>query len=220
MLVDQKHGDAVWVSEPWGDRMTKLDPKTGAMKQFPYPAAFHNNFAIDPNGFLYGVGGEGGVSKMSKMDPNTGETVATYTVRGSYDSAVSRDGKYWAGGGPSTGGNYGQLVDLATGKHILLTTGLRMASPSRGGWDASGNAWFGGKNGSLVRYDTKTMRMKEFFPPLPVLGLLRGAGGQERRSVGRSPPRARLHPLQPEDGPVDRVCPAGTIRAQPARVDR
>ncbi len=166
VLVDQKHGDTVWVTEPWGDRVAKLNPKTGAMKYFPYPAAFHNNFSIDPNGFLYGVGGEGGVSTLSKMDPETGATVQTYTARGSYDSAVSRDGKYWAGGGPSTGGNYGQLVDLQTGKHILLTTGLRMASPSRGGWDADGNAWFGGKNGSLVRYDTKTMKMREFFPPL------------------------------------------------------
>ena len=167
VLVDQKHGDAVWITEPWGERVAKLDPRTGAMKHFPYPAAFHNNFSIDPNGYLYGVGGEGGVAKLSKMHPETGETVTTYTVRGSYDSAVSRDGMYWAGGGPSTGGNYGQLVDLRTGKHILLTTGLRMASPSRGGWDADGNAWFGGKNGSLVRYNTKTMRMKEFFPPLP-----------------------------------------------------
>lgn len=167
VLVDQKHGDAVWITEPWGDRITKLDPRTGAMKQFPYPAAFHNNFSIDPNGYLYGVGGEGGVSTLSKMHPETGETVAKYTVRGSYDSAVSRDGNFWAGGGPSTGGNYGQLVDLRTGKHTLLTTGLRMASPSRGGWDADGNAWFGGKNGSLVRFDSKTFRMKEFFPPLP-----------------------------------------------------
>ena len=164
VLVDQKHGDAVWITEPWTQRITKLDPRSGVMKHFAEPEwGFDQNFGIDPNGYLYSVGGD----KLGKMHPETGEFVATYPVRASYDSAISRDGNYWAGGGPSTGGNYGQFVDLRTGKHILMTTGLRMASPSRGGWDAAGNAWFGGKNGSLVRMDSKTFRMREFFPPLP-----------------------------------------------------
>jgi streptogramin lyase len=164
VLVDQRHGDAVWITEPWTQRITKVDPRTGTMRHFAEPEwGFDQNFGIDPDGFLY----SGGAGKLGKMNPETGQFVATSNIRPTYDSAVSRDGSYWAGGGPSTGGNYGQFVDLRTGKHILMTTGLRMSSPSRGGWDADGNAWFGGKNGSLVRMDSKTFRMKEFFPPLP-----------------------------------------------------
>jgi streptogramin lyase len=162
VVVDQKRNDTVWLSEPWAKKLTKFDPSTGQFQQMPLNMG-NFNFALSPDGSIWGNDRQGAV----KIDPETGNVVQSYAMdgRSSYDNTISNDGNYWAGGGPSTGGNYAEILDTRTGKMKLLDTGTRLSGPSRGGFDPYGNAWFGGKNGSLVEIDNKAGKMREFFAP-------------------------------------------------------
>jgi streptogramin lyase len=161
VIVDQKHGDLVWLSEAWNDKWTKMDSKTGQLTQFNDTP--NGNFALAPDGSIWSNKNQAAV----RVDPETGKVSNQYPMpgRAAYGVAVSDDGHYWAAGGPSTGGNYGEFLDIRTGRMTLLDMGDHLPGPSRGGFDPFGNAWFGGKNGSLVEIDTKAAKMREFFPP-------------------------------------------------------
>jgi virginiamycin B lyase len=162
IVVDQKRNDVIWISEPWAKKLTKFDPHTGEFTQLPLNMA-NFNFALAPDGFIWGNSPEGAL----KIDPETGNVLKKYPMdgRGSYDNIISDDGNFWAGGGPSTGGNYAEILDVRTGQMRLLDTGSSLSGPSRGGFDPYGNAWFGGKNASLVEIDNKAGKMREYVPP-------------------------------------------------------
>ena len=161
VIVDQKHGDLVWLSEAWNNKWTKMDSKTGQLTQFNDTP--NGNFALAPDGSIWSNKNQAAI----RVDPETGKVSNQYPMpgRAAYGVAVSDDGHYWAAGGPSTGGNYGEFLDIRTGRMTLLNMGGHLPGPSRGGFDPFGNAWFGGKNGSLVEIDTKAAKMREFFPP-------------------------------------------------------
>src|SRR5205823_11802286 len=110
VIVDQKHGDLVWLSEAWNGKMTKFNPRTQEFKQFTGGPG--GNFALAPDGSIWGNRRQAAI----RMDPETGKT-QQYPIEGrsdwgAYGVAVSDDGRYWAGGGPSTGGNYGEFLDI------------------------------------------------------------------------------------------------------------
>ena len=170
----EKNGE-VLISEPWSHKLLKLDPRNGEMVEVPVAAPFPINsagmadFDVTPDGFVWASMG-GGYS-VEKIDPKTGKMVQKYPMKVpfSYDGVVSQDGNFWAGGAISgTTGNSAELLDIRTGEMLNLDSGDRKSAGRRGGFDASGNAWFGGENGTLVELDAKAKRIREFYPPGPV----------------------------------------------------
>ena len=90
-------------------------------------------------------------------------------VTGTYGSAVSDDGRYFAGGAwPADAVAY---VDIQTGEVVELPTQLRNAGPARGAFDREGNAWFGGRGGVLVKLEPQARRLKEYPVPTPYASL-------------------------------------------------
>jgi streptogramin lyase len=171
----RKSGE-VLLSEPWSHKLLKLDPNSGSMKEVPVEAPFPINsagmadFDVTPDGFVWASMG-GGYS-AEKIDPETGKIVQKYPMKVpfSYDGIISHDGNYWAGGaisGPT--GNSAELLDIRTGEMLNLNSGYRASAARRGGFDLSGNAWFGGENGTLVELDAKAKRIREFTPPGPMV---------------------------------------------------
>jgi virginiamycin B lyase len=165
----------VWFSENWAHNLTSLDPGTGKFTQvhIDRPDVLPNspglgNMEMSPDGFIWSnMNGSPGGAK--KIDPETGKVVQQFPFEGaSYDSLISADGKYWAGGTPGGPvGNYGEILDIQTGKMLQLNTGAHQSAPRRGGFDPFDNAWFGGTNGTLVEIDPHAQQMREFWPPTP-----------------------------------------------------
>ena len=160
--VDER--DIVYASENWRQNLVRLDPKTNEFKVFHIEGAQPNapgfsNFAYDPQGFLYETTRDN--SGVIKIDRDTGKIVRTYpiTTGDAYDNIVSKDGRFWAGG-------LG-LLDLNTGENWPMHTRTVVTSPARGGFDNEGNAWFGGRGGMILKYDTKTKKVTEYYPPIP-----------------------------------------------------
>src|SRR6185312_8314784 len=169
-----KNGE-VLLSEPWSHKLLKLNPSTKEMSEVTIEAPFPINnagmadFALTPDGFLWGSMGAG--YGVEKVDVKTGKMVAKYPMKVpfSYDGLISDDGNFWAGGaisGPT--GNSAELLDIRTGQMLNLDSGDRPSAARRGGFDHFGNAWFGGENGTLVELDAKNKRIREFQPPGPM----------------------------------------------------
>ena len=161
----------VWFSENWAHKMTKFDPKTERFTQFPIETdrplntAGFSNFAVAPDGYIWHVLG----GAVARLDPQTGKVVSRYPIpkeADTYDNDISDDGNFWAGGSPAPGGHYVKYLDIRTGKVMEFGT-IRRSSPARGGFDKEGNAWFGGRGGTLVELDAKALRLREFWPPTP-----------------------------------------------------
>ena len=170
----EKNGE-VLISEPWSHKLLKLDPRNGEMAEVPVAAPFPINsagmadFDVTPDGYVWASMGGGYAAE--KIDPQTGKMVQKYPMKVpfSYDGVISQDGNFWAGGAISgTFGNSAELLDIRTGEMLNLDSGDRRSAGRRGGFDPSGNAWFGGENGTLVELDAKAKRIREFYPPGPV----------------------------------------------------
>jgi len=165
--------DTVWFSEVWAHNMTKFDPKTEKFTQIqiastnmPINSPGFNNFALAPDGFIWYTDDFAAV----KIDTETGKFVQRFPMKApsTYDNAISYDGNWWAGGSPPGGGNSAQLLNIKTGKMLNLQTGTEPSNSRRGGFDPSGNAWFGGGNGTLVELDQKLGLLREFKPPIAI----------------------------------------------------
>ena len=165
----------VWLSENWAHNLTRLDPATGKFTQvhLERPELFPNspglgNMELSPDGFVWS-GLNGSAGGVKKIDPETGKIVQNFPFEGaSYDSLISKDGRYWAGGSPGgPNGNYAEILEIRTGQVLQLNTGGHISAPKRGGFDPYDNAWFGGTNGTLVELDLKARQMREFRPPTP-----------------------------------------------------
>jgi virginiamycin B lyase len=159
----------IWYSENWAHNLNRLDPETGHVTQVridspvPLNAPGFGNFAVAPDGSIW----DSRDDKIRKIDAETGKILKTWPLQisFSYDSLISADGKYWAGGGLPNFGNTAERLDIQTGQIINSNTGDHMSTPKRGGFDPYGNAWFGGGSGALVELDAQAQRMKEYWPP-------------------------------------------------------
>ena len=178
--VDAKNG-VVWFSEgPWPgtDTLTRLTIATGEIRQFTHNVV-GGNFGLDPDGFLWSwQSGKGGKPEVVRVDPQTGEVVNAYpqsTTPRAYQTAVSEDGRFVAGGSPpGVDGTTGWMLDVAKGKVYEIDTGDQVLhGAARGGFDPFGNAWFGGHGGPLVELVNeidrgKGIRTRLFWPPTPL----------------------------------------------------
>ncbi|OFW35030.1 MAG: hypothetical protein A3J28_17285 [Acidobacteria bacterium RIFCSPLOWO2_12_FULL_60_22] len=177
--------DIVWLSENWAHRLTRLDPRTGQFIQMrvetgrPINSPAFSNFAMAPDGSVWHTErGPGRTGSVMKIDPSSGtaKIVQQYPltkVPNTYDNTISLDGNFWAGGSPGGLGNSIELLDIRTGKVLELDTGAHLSIPARGGFDPSGNPWFGGRGGTLVKLDVKEGRIREYVPPIPPSPLAR-----------------------------------------------
>ncbi|MBZ5643409.1 MAG: c-type cytochrome [Acidobacteriia bacterium] len=165
-----KH-DIPWFSENWGHNLNRLDPQTGKVIQVkiedtvPLNAPGFGNFSMTDDGFVW----DSRDYNLRKIDPETGKVVQRWPLQVgfSYDNLISRDGKYYGGGGLPAWGNTAERMDLKTGEWIKSNTGTHMATAKRGGFDIYNNPWFGGGDGALVELNSKTGRIDEFYPPTP-----------------------------------------------------
>ena len=170
--------DAVWLSQNWAHRLTRFDAATGRFKQLfiqtkaPLNAGSWGNFSLAPDGFLWS---EHDDNTIVRIDPDSGKIVNTYPLAHNpnpSDDLVSADGRFWAGGAPTMGGNTAMLLDIASGKMYETNSGDIPSSAARGGFDPAGNAWFGGHMGSLVELVNRIDRgegieVRTFTPPTP-----------------------------------------------------
>lgn len=162
--------DVVWVSENWAHNLTRFDQRTEQFKQFaietddPPNSPGFSNFHMDAGGYVW----ETLFRNVVKIDSRTGKVVQKFPftrLNSTYDNIVSHDGRYWAGG--QTGTNLVGLLDTRTGKLVELETRTPVSSASRGGFDLQGSAWFGGRGGALIRLDPETLRITEYYSPIP-----------------------------------------------------
>ena len=164
--VIDKNG-IIWMSENWARKFVRFNPQTGQFSDVPYEGPVQGNFALSPDSSAIWIAGP---SVAQKVDTETGKIIVKYPFagRGSYESLLSSDGNFWAGGAPvGPYGNTLELLDTRTGEMRNFTTGTHPSSAKRGGFDPFGNAWFTGFNGTFVEIDAKAGRVREFTPPTP-----------------------------------------------------
>ena len=157
----------IWMSENWARKFVRFNPQTGQFTEVPYKGNVQGNFALSPDSSAIWIAGP---SMAQKVDTETGQVVAKYPFagRGSYESLLSADGNFWAGGAPvGPYGNTLEMLDIRTGEMRNFTTGPHPSAAKRGGFDPFGNAWFTGFNGTFVEIDAKAGRAREFTPPTP-----------------------------------------------------
>ena len=167
--------DIVWFSENWDHYLTGLDSKTGKIiyrwkvEGGQLNSSAFSNFAMDDQGYVYDSRGD----FVAKIDSKTGEVVKKWNYKeatggaykggGTYDSTITPDGRYWAGG-TAFGG---LILDTQTGQMTNIETGgSAISNGARGGFDSLGNAWFGGRGGMLIRMNTKTHQLTEWYSPI------------------------------------------------------
>lgn len=176
--VDDARG-YVWFSmgpsQPGRQALYRLTMATGAIKQFPAVATV--NFGLGPDGFLWDSRpAANGTMDVVRIDPETGEIVSRYPRPSwfSYQHDVTRDGRFVAGSGP-VGPNYNVawILDVPNGKLYETKTPEQDHGAARGGFDLSGDAWFGGRGGPLVQLVNeidkgKGVRTRLHWPPTPL----------------------------------------------------
>jgi len=163
--VDHKSG-LVWFSDTWAQALGRLDPRTGDIQQVN--TGLFGNVALSPDGkFIYRHDG-GAIKKYDTATVmKTGLPVKEYPLpkgtSGTYGNFVSRDGRYFGGGA-----RRGILwLDTQTGEIRDVPVISGAAVNGRGDFDPSGNAWSGGKLGTLVKYDPKSNVISEYTAPTP-----------------------------------------------------
>jgi len=162
--------DVVWLSENWSHNLTRFDPKTEKFKQFhidvenPVNSPGFSNFHMDSDGYVWETIRQGVV----KIDSRNGSILQHFPfkkINSTYDTILSADGRYWSGG--QTGTGLLGLLDTKTGQMWEMETRTPISAPARGGFDLDGNAWFGGRGGMLIKLDSRTRRVTEYYPPIP-----------------------------------------------------
>ena len=168
--------DMVWSSQNWAHKLTLFDPRTEEFRQITPPLR-HNpdgsplppnvpmggNWVVAPDGYIWKARDK----MVVKVDPQTGQYVKTYPIKnvdGTYGSAISLDGNYFAGG--AWGDDWVVLLDIRKGEVVERKARTPNQGPGRGRFDPQGNGWFGGKGNALVRIDSKTHLLKEYFSPV------------------------------------------------------
>ncbi len=167
--------DIVWASENWAHNIVRLDPSSGQFTVMPLVTGGQEplntpglgNFSVGPDGGIWFARNKG----VQKFDPKTGKMLErvpfTINLSAPYDNIVTEDGNFWAGGSAAGGGDSIELLDTRTNKLTEVHSFSRDSTAARGGFDAQGNPWFGGRGGALLELDVKLGQIREFWPPTP-----------------------------------------------------
>lgn len=159
---------SIWWAGQVGNLIGRIDPKTGAMKEYPLPAGSMPHSVIpDDAGNIWYMGNKN--ATIGKLDPKTEKiTVYKMPIPGAKDphSAVfGQDGIMWFTLQQS---NMVGRLDPATGDIKLVTMKTPGSKPYGIKIDAQGAPWVA-CNGSncLVKVDPKTMALSEIKLPHP-----------------------------------------------------
>jgi virginiamycin B lyase len=171
MTVDTH--DIVWMSENWAHNVVRYDPSNNSFVKIPIPGQERlntpgvGNFSIGPDGGIWFARNKA----VQKFDSKTGQLLQrvpfTINLANPYDNIVTDDGNFWAGGAAAQAGDTIELMDTRTGKLLELHSPSHDSTPARGGFDAEGNPWFGGRGGALLQLDVKARQIREYVPPTP-----------------------------------------------------
>jgi virginiamycin B lyase len=163
---------SVWIPNfGIGNKISRLNPKTGEMKDYPVPnegtAAVHSAIAA-PDGSVWLT--EQASNKLGRWDPTTQKITEyqdTYlpgkegTEEGGSRHTVRIDAKgmVWSSGYPLT------RFDPETGKYNDFPEAAHTYSLD---FDKEGNVWFTNPGtGQIGKVDAKTMKVKQWTPPTP-----------------------------------------------------
>ena len=163
---------SVWIPNfGIANKISRLNPKTGEMQDFPVPnvgtAAIHSAIAA-PDGSVWLT--EQASNKLGRWDPATQKITEyqdTYipgkegTEEGGSRHTVRIDAKgmVWSSGYPLT------RFDPETGKYNDFPEAAHTYSLD---FDKDGNVWFTNPGtGQIGRVDAKTLKVKQWTPPTP-----------------------------------------------------
>jgi virginiamycin B lyase len=165
--VEAADGSIWWVGQ-WGNVLGRIDPATGAMKEYPLPAeAKPHSVTLDRDGNPWYTGNGNGT--VGKLDVATGE-IAVFpmpdpSARDPHTAEFDDDGILWFTLQQS---NMVGRLDPTTGDVKLVTMKTPGARPYGIKIDAEGVPWVA-CNGSncLVKVDPATLELTEVELPLP-----------------------------------------------------
>lgn len=153
----------IWWAGQWGNLIGKIDPKTGAMQEFPLPAgSMPHSVTLDDKGNVWYTGNKNGT--VGKLNIQT-EEMTTYKMpdpkaRDPHTAIFDANGTMWFTLQHSN--MLGRLIP-ATGDIKLVTMPTPSSRPYGIKLDEQGNPWVA-CNGSncLVKVDPKTFQLKEY----------------------------------------------------------
>jgi virginiamycin B lyase len=159
---------SIWWAGQWGNLLGRIDPATGAMKEYPLPAnSMPHTVILDRAGNAWFTGNKNGT--IGKLDPDTGEITVHRmpdpAARDPHTAIFDDQGILWFTLQQS---NMVGRLDPATGEIKLVTMKTPGSRPYGIQIDAQGVPWVA-CNGSnrLVKVDPVTMEPTEIELPTP-----------------------------------------------------
>jgi virginiamycin B lyase len=159
---------SIWWAGQFGNLVGRIDPATGAMKEYPLPPrALPHTVELDAAGNLWYTGNANGT--IGKLDPKTGAVtefkMPDPNAKDPHTAVFDRNGTLWFTLQVS---NMVGRLNPATGDIKLVTMKTPGARPYGIKIDASGVPWVA-CNGSncLVKVDPATMELTEIKLPTP-----------------------------------------------------
>ena len=159
---------AIWWAGQWGNLVGRIDPATGAMKEYALPAnAMPHSVALDRSGNVWYMGNKN--ATVGKLDPRTGKI----TEYGMPDPAATdphtpifdERGLLWF---TMQHSNRVGRLNPETGEIRLVAMPTPGSKPYGIKIDAEGAAWVACNGGNcLVRIDPGTMATREVKLPIP-----------------------------------------------------
>ncbi len=171
MTVDAH--DIVWMSENWAHTVVRFDPASDTFIKIPIAGREPpntpgvGNFSIGPDGGIWFARNRRSRNSIRRpasccnafLSPSISPIPTTTSSRTTGTSGPA------AGGAAAQAGDTIELMDTRTGKLLELHSPSHDSTPARGGFDAEGNPWFGGRGGSLLQLDVKARQIREYAPP-------------------------------------------------------
>ncbi len=165
--VEAPDGSIWWVGQ-FGNVMGRLDPKTGAMKEYELPPrALPHSVTLDASGTPWYLGNGNGT--IGKLDPKTGEITAYKmpdpAARDPHTGEFDKKGILWFTLQQS--GMVGRL-DPSNGEIKLARTKTPGAKPYGIKIDTEGTPWYACNGAAcLAKIDPATMELTEIKLPTP-----------------------------------------------------
>jgi len=164
--VQAADGSIWWVGQ-WGNLLGRLDPTTGAMKEYPLPEnAMPHTVTIDAKGNAWYTGNKNGT--VGYLDPKTGKITVFKmpdpNAKDPHTLIFDQKGIAWFTLQQS---NMVGRLDPASGDIKLVTVPTPRSKPYGIKLDAEGNIWFA-CNGApcLYKMDAATMALTKVALPL------------------------------------------------------
>jgi len=158
----------IWWAGQWGNLIGRIDPASGAMKEFPLPKnAMPHTVTLDRAGRVWYTGNKN--ATIGRLDPGTGKVtefrMPDRAAKDPHSAIFDRKGILWF---TLQHSNMVGKLNPATGKIRLVRMKTSGSKPYGIKVDARGVPWVA-CNGSncLVRVDPKTMALTEIKLPDP-----------------------------------------------------